>query len=92
MTGDAVFLAAATAPAVLLLPPLAVAWRRSARQGDAVLAMLADERAKRATGPDDDGPPPPDGGQPQGAPAHLAPVIPLHTRTAPVAARMRRAI
>ncbi|WP_377271660.1 hypothetical protein [Peterkaempfera sp. SMS 1(5)a] len=90
MNGDTVFLAAATGPAVLLLPPLALAWHRSARQGAAVLAMLDAERAKRAhQAPDDN--PPPDGGQPTPAPVGLAPVISLHRHHTP-AALLRRAV
>jgi len=53
-------------PAALIGPPLLIAAHRGTRHDKAVLAMLADERAKRAnavTPADGDGPPP-DGGQP----------------------------
>jgi hypothetical protein len=72
------------APAALVGPPLLIAAHRTTRHSKAVRAMLADERAKRATAPTDGEGPPPDGGQPTPLPdtGPLAQVIPLHRHAA----------
>ena len=77
-TADVIAAAVLFGPAAVIGPPLLVAAHRGTRHSKAVLAMLAQERAKRAVPAAEDGPPP-DGGQPTPLPdtAPLAQVIPL---------------
>jgi len=78
-TADVITAAVLFGPAALIGPPLMLAAHRGTRHSKAVLAMLADERAKRAAAPADQDGPPPDGGQPTPVPdtEPLAQVIPL---------------
>ena len=80
MTADLIGAAVLFGPAVVIGTPLMIAAHRGTRHSKAVLAMLADERAKRANAPVAEDGPPPDGGQPTPVPdtAPLAKVISLH--------------
>ena len=79
------------APGALIGTPLLLAVHRAGRHDKAVLAMLAQERAKRAAIPATEDAPPPDGGQPTPATTDtaagvgtddLAQVIPFPARRA----------
>ena len=64
MNTDLITAAVLFGPAVLIGTPLMLAVHRATRHDKAVLAMLAQERAKRAAAPAAEDAPPPDGGQP----------------------------
>ena len=81
--------AALLAPGALVGVPLLLASHRQTRHDKAVLAMLAQERANRATTPATEDALPPEGGQPTPVPADtaagtddLAQVIPFPARRA----------
>jgi len=78
-TADVITAAVVFGPAALIGPPLMFAAHLGTRHSKAVLAMLADERAKRAAAPATGDGPPPDGGQPTPAadPEPQAQVLPL---------------
>ena len=79
MNAELIAAAILFAPAALIGPPLLIASHRGTRHSKAVLAMLADERAKRAEAVLTQDDPPPEGGQPTPIPEAepLAQVIPL---------------
>lgn len=64
MNADLIAAAVLFGPAAIVGPPLLIAAHRTTRHSKAVLAMLAQERAKRANDTATETPRPPDGGQP----------------------------